>query len=197
MNTPYRQQGARGAPDAGARTAGFTLVEMVVTLVIAAVLFALAVPSFRTMVLSNRLTTAANDMVDVIHAARIEAVKRNGSVQVCGSVASANGPGPLGEKCGVDAGAVYAMSIDENGNTSFDPIGRGIDDIGPTLKVFGDVTALRFNGQGMGVQPGTSTLYGGTVIDICTASLSADNHRIVQMRAGSVLQVDIATGTCT
>ncbi|MGC9184249.1 MAG: GspH/FimT family pseudopilin [Thiomonas sp.] len=59
------------------RTTGFTLIELLVTLTVAAVLLAVAIPSFQNLALSNRLTTTANAMVHALNLARSEAVKRN------------------------------------------------------------------------------------------------------------------------
>jgi type IV fimbrial biogenesis protein FimT len=63
--------------------AGFTLVELVVTVAVASVLLAVAVPSFNQMIISSRLTAQSNDMLAAINLARSEAIKRNASVTLC------------------------------------------------------------------------------------------------------------------
>ncbi|WP_157786204.1 GspH/FimT family pseudopilin [Dyella japonica] len=169
-----------------------------ITLLIGAVIIAFAAPSFRSMVISNRLTTVANEVVDAINVARMEAVKRNGNVQFCSDSATVNTTGnALGDKCGVQGGAVYALSVDNSGNPQLDPVRTDIHELASSLTITGNIVALRFNGQGLGVKPGTSMPYSGTVIDICSPNLNADNHRIVRMVAGSILEVVPNPGSCT
>lgn len=62
--------------------AGFTLVELMVTVSIAAVLAALAVPSFQQLIASQRMRSASLDMVSDLVLARSEALKRGATVQV-------------------------------------------------------------------------------------------------------------------
>lgn len=62
---------------------GFTLIELMVVLSIAAILAALALPSFRSLIQNNRLTTQANELAGTLNFARGEAVKRGGRVTVC------------------------------------------------------------------------------------------------------------------
>jgi len=64
---------------------GFTLVELMVTLLVLAILLGLAVPSFRDAALSSRLTGYANDLVASVQIARSEAIKRNATVTLCAS----------------------------------------------------------------------------------------------------------------
>ena len=64
---------------------GFTLVELLVTLMIVGLLVTMAVPNFRDFVLNNRLTAQANDFISALNLARSEAVKRGQSVTVCSS----------------------------------------------------------------------------------------------------------------
>jgi len=61
---------------------GFTLIELMVTIAIAAILSAVAIPSFTSTISRNRLTNSANELVTTLNLARSEAVKRAMSVTV-------------------------------------------------------------------------------------------------------------------
>lgn len=67
---------------------GFTLVELMVTVSIASILLAVAVPSYQSIMRESRLTTQANELMTALHYARSEAVKRGMRVTIC---KSANG----------------------------------------------------------------------------------------------------------
>lgn len=71
---------------------GFTMIELLVTLTVAAILFGIAIPSFRSFLLNDRDTGQVNSLVGSLGYARSEAVKRaspNG-VAVCPSLDSQN-----------------------------------------------------------------------------------------------------------
>ncbi|WP_127475940.1 GspH/FimT family pseudopilin [Sulfurivermis fontis] len=61
---------------------GFTLVEVMVTLVVLAIVLSFAVPSFNTLLQDNRMTTRANDVVIALNLARSEAIKRGADATV-------------------------------------------------------------------------------------------------------------------
>jgi type IV fimbrial biogenesis protein FimT len=63
-------------------SSGFTLIELMVTIVIAAILFGVAIPSFSSTITYSRLTSSANDLVLALNFARSEAVKRGQQVVV-------------------------------------------------------------------------------------------------------------------
>ncbi len=72
---------------------GLTLIELIATMAIAAILLTTAVPSFFAMTQRNRLVSQANDFVSTLSLARAEATSRGQRVVVCKS------PGPAYNTC--------------------------------------------------------------------------------------------------
>ena len=67
------------------RAGGFTLIELVVTMAVAAILVAVAVPNMRTFIQNGRLNTQVNDLIGDLNLARSEAIKRRLVVGLCKS----------------------------------------------------------------------------------------------------------------
>jgi type IV fimbrial biogenesis protein FimT len=63
-------------------SSGFTLIEVMITIAIAAILLGVAIPSFSEIIASNRLTTNVNELVTALNLARSEAIKRGQQVTV-------------------------------------------------------------------------------------------------------------------
>jgi len=64
------------------RHSGFTLIELMVTVTVAAILMGLAAPSFTRLMASNRITTQTNEFVGGLNLARSEAVRQAQGVSV-------------------------------------------------------------------------------------------------------------------
>jgi type IV fimbrial biogenesis protein FimT len=64
---------------------GFTLIEVLITLSISAILLAYAVPSFRGMIENNRIASMSNDFTSYIQLARSESLRRGLPVSICSS----------------------------------------------------------------------------------------------------------------
>jgi len=71
--------------------AGFTLIELMTVIVIAAVLAAAALPSFFDAIERNRIVSQNNELLATFAFARSEAIKRNGTVGVCALNAALTG----------------------------------------------------------------------------------------------------------
>lgn len=76
------------------RARGFTLIELMVTIAVIALLAAVAAPAMVTLMNSNRLSSSAGELTAALQLARAEAVRRSATVTVCGSadgIACTNG----------------------------------------------------------------------------------------------------------
>lgn len=66
-----------------ASNSGFTLLELMLVITVAAVIMGIAVPNLRQFIWNSRMTSAANDMMISITAARSEAIKSRSQTLVC------------------------------------------------------------------------------------------------------------------
>ena len=174
--TPNRRHWRAGGHQARRiAPSGFTLVELMVAVAVLAVLLVIAVPSFKRLTLSNRLSTTANDVVLAVNTARIEAIKRNATTLVCSD------------------GSVYVTTCSTG--TKVRSALTGLDS---TIKVSGgSIVGLSFSPQGLANKTGSTGAYGGPVVDICTTGMTSDNHRVITMIGGSILTTTTSSGaTC-
>jgi type IV fimbrial biogenesis protein FimT len=103
-----------------AKQTGFTLIELMVVLILAAILLSVGIPSFRDFVRNSRMSAQANDLLSGINLARSEAIKRRSPVTLC------SGAAPTCDGGNFQDG--WFVFLDENGNGTFDG-GEGTDDI--------------------------------------------------------------------
>ena len=142
---------------------GFTLMELMVTISIVAIMATIAVPSFIEMIRNGRMASQTNDLVLALTYAKSEAVKRNALVKVlkiAGDTTSCGG-GAVGWSKG------WTVFIDNNNDGVVDPE-DGNDDIdtgeeilrvwpaitGTTL-CFNDGVSAEFRNTGASLNNGT------------------------------------------
>ena len=62
---------------------GFTLIEVIITLVVVSILIAVGVPGLSSIMANSRATAHTNDLVTALSFSRNESVKRGTIVAVC------------------------------------------------------------------------------------------------------------------
>ena len=120
------------------RTQGFTLIELMVTIAIAAILMGIAIPAFRDMLNSSKLTTQTNQLITALHLARSEAIKRGVRVTVCKST----NPGDAAPTCSTSANwqdglIVFVDNTQISTNVLGVIDGVALDPVDEVVRVFG------------------------------------------------------------
>ncbi|OUS17452.1 hypothetical protein A9Q88_04245 [Gammaproteobacteria bacterium 50_400_T64] len=135
---------------------GVSLIELMITLSIAAILLAAGTPSFMDMLKRGRLDAQARGFVSSLNTARSEAVLRNTTATMCHS--------SDGASCGGEWEDGWIVFIDDGGTPGTVEVGEevilvndGFDRSGYTLRGNGNVSnrisfgaqgySLGFNGQ--------------------------------------------------
>jgi len=67
------------------RANGFTLIELIIVLAVAVIITSVAVPAVMGTMASNRVTTAANELVTTLNLAKSEAIRTNKYIALCKS----------------------------------------------------------------------------------------------------------------
>lgn len=175
----------------------FTLIELMVTIAVAGVLLAIAVPSFSEVVSNNRLSARANEMVSAIAFARSEAMKRGRPVSLCRSTNSGSGA-ETGWSCATGSGGWetgWVVFEDTNSNGLADagePRLRGRGGFGTaayTMRGDGDMgDRITFTDQGM--SPG----FDGA-LTVCDTHRRVARQIVVAVTGRS--QIPSTAGTCS
>lgn len=155
---------------------GFTLVELLVTIAIAAIFMSLAAPSFQTMLLNNRMAAQTDELTNTLNFARNTALSQSVSVQVC----------PLGATnsttCGTDWGLGWIVVSDPSGTPVLSQSKRSKTG-GPAVSATANVT---FDARGLSTTQSN--------FSICD-SRGTSFGRSVQVIATGFVQVGDTPGT--
>lgn len=91
---------------------GFTLLELMIVVSLAAVILSLGVPGFQDFIRNNRHATELNNLISTLQVARSEAVSRNRRIGICPTTDNTNCAGNTNWEVG------WMVFVDENGDGS-------------------------------------------------------------------------------
>ncbi len=167
------------------RQTGFTLIELMVAIAIMGILFAVALPNFESFVNSNRLSSAANEMIASLQTARMESLRRNRRAVVCLSA----DPGSATPGCTTTnpTGWVTFLDVDKSGTfTTGDTLLRASTLKDRLIVLTSPAVAgkIIFRSDGL-ARDSTDALLNGSVQFCTTTTRPLQNAREVQVGAGS------------
>ena len=164
------------------RIKGFTLIELMIAVALAAIIITMAAPSFNSAMKKNKIVAETNELIADINFARSEAVKRSMPVVLCRSASPSNAsPSCSGSASNWSSG--WLVFADTDGDNSYAPA----DDV-----------LIRIGNQELVYNPDGTTATGGNVavFAICD-DRGKDHGRQVQISAtGRPRLVAPVTNSC-
>ena len=152
------------------KRAGFTLVELLITVAILAIVTALAAPSFNDFIQRNKRTACANALVGVLHLARSEAVRVVAPVTVTAP-------------SGIAGGVTVYRDLDGGSDVDPDEVLRRTSSCnGPSVSVASGSIDFSY------LPDGQTSLPNLLEIEICEDSTSGETGRKLSVLSTGVLQ---------
>jgi prepilin-type N-terminal cleavage/methylation domain-containing protein len=159
------------------RASGLTLVELLVVLAIAAILLALGVPSFQSVIRTNRLSAATDNFVASLNLARGEAVRLGCPVNVA-SLSAANNWGVSGWNITPVASAALAPTQSCPAGTVL----RTVAAVTAPTSIYGDVAVISFDPTGRASGPAVFVV----CLDGTTGTLANASRAVLVSASGRI-----------
>jgi type IV fimbrial biogenesis protein FimT len=154
--------------NAATQVRGFTAVELMVTLAVAAIFVAYALPNFETFVENSRRDSTVDDLIAALNYARTQALNLNQNTYVCPGTST-----PTGTTCpGGSWSNGWEVIATVNGASTASALtshSLSTTSTTPTVTAVYSSTALEFEGNGTAALTGNSGTGGVEILVVCDA----------------------------
>ncbi len=154
------------------QNSGFTLIELMITVILISVILGIGVPSFKELIRNSRLSTATNEFISSMYLARSEAVKRRTDILVTAtdSSNSANEWGYNG----------WTISVEDGGETL--KTVRAVQDDSITIDSNNDVAEFTYSADG--------SVDNADTLDICATEKSSGRRITIDITGRASVNSD-------
>ena len=157
------------------RCGGFTLIELMITIALGAIVMGIGVPSFQNLVVKNRIQTQASEIRSSLAMARVEAIRRGLRVRVC--------PGQNGCDGSANWHGGWNSFVDRDNDNNIDPNETQLEvhirlDGGSTLTGANHVI---FKSDGTAAN--SRKLADDNALILCTADNDPQHRRAIEVNA--------------
>ena len=176
---------------------GLTLIELMVTISILAILMVVAIPSFQSMIASSNLTTSTNDLSNTLAQARSNAIRLGGRVTVCKS--------SNGTQCATtgnwEQGWIVFNDPTRSGTTANVDADEVITFVAPAqpggIVINGNLNYISYAADGQTKQMSVGSVQNGT-LRVCNTNTSLTNAKrardLILLGTGRIVVVQPAAG---
>lgn len=178
----------------GQRTRGFTLIELMVTLAVMAIVLAFAFPSFEGIINGNKLSSAANEMMASLQTARMESLRFNKRGVVCFS-ANPNAAAPTCSTVNPTGWITFLDADKSNAYNAGDTLLRRTQ-VDSKVKILGSTNVgglIRFRSEGIARDTAGNLLKGAIDMCIPTRQPRTNDSRVTIMSGSRVSVAKIDT----
>lgn len=171
---------------------GFTMIELMVTVAVAAILFALAAPSLRTYVLNSRRDSMVDGLVASMHYARTQAIDLDQVAYLCAGAGGVSaGTPPCATATWGSGWQVITTPASSGTPTLLATHALSTSSTSPSVNAVNGSVYFQFNGNGTVNIPSGGT--GTEIIKVCDTRGSA-YARAVEINTAGFIQSSSQAG---
>jgi type IV fimbrial biogenesis protein FimT len=183
------------ARDCSGLMQGFSLVQLLITVAIVAILTGLGIPSYKYITTSNRIANEINGLLGDLQYARFAAIKEGQTVTVCSS--------STGTSCAASTNWATGWIVfnDANGNGTVDS-GEAVLRVQQTFNgadtLTGTISGITFNREGFPTTTTAAPLTSTVTMTLHAAVATTQSTRCIQVGInGQILTEKVGTGACS